>query len=145
MYLCYWATTAETSNVQQLPVFLQGRKWLTSQTLSLTTTCPPLLLVIVYTSSQQEPASSTRSQPHQHAATSHPSYAHGSLAEFPALLSRVAAGPVPTCHGVAGALRLLGYAVNLSRRHLANLSTVIVYTIILPTCLLSSSTHLPCE
>jgi hypothetical protein len=47
---------------------------------------------------------------------------HGSLAWFPALLSRVAAGPVSTCHGVAGASRLLDYAVNMSTRHPVNLS-----------------------
>jgi hypothetical protein len=59
--------------------------------------------------------------------------ANSSLAEFPALLSRVAVGPVPTCHGVAGAWRLLDNAVNLSRRHPVMLSTVIVYNVIMST------------
>jgi hypothetical protein len=83
-------------------------------------------------------SSSTLSSGHRQ----HTYIANGNLAEFPALLSRVAAGPVPTCHGVAGAWRLLGYPVSMStlqsscqpvychrlHRQPVNASTVIHYT-----------------
>jgi hypothetical protein len=148
MNLCYWATKAVTS-MQQLPacVFPGTNIELTSEPLHERHHCPSIYWsssTLHYSRSQpQQQGPSLINTPLQ---TSLPSFAIGNLAEFPALLSRVAVGPVPTCHGVAGAWRLLGYPVSMSKLQ-ASCQPVYCHhrRRLLSAHLLSSSAHLHCK